>query len=306
MQRNQRDGAILILLSVAGYSCFSIFTKILLARGEQPVNIAFWRYLFTLVIFWALVLFRRVRTPVRTSTPLPRLRLLLLGTLFAGEALVAFFGFEKLPAATFTVLFYSYPAIVAILEAFLGERLSPVAWLALVLTLIGIVLTAPDFSAGLGGGSLLGVVLALLDAFQVAVYFLLSSRLMRGHPDMLETSAWTVTGAFIVLVVIGLVTNGLALPQPDSWLLVLAMAVIGTVLPVFALNAGIQKLGSTRAAIIATFEPVLTAILALTFLGEMLLPTQWLGGAIIIASVILLQLRRPFAEDTEQTALARE
>ena len=77
-------------------------------------------------------------------------------------------------------------------------------------------------------------------------------------------------------------------------------------LPVFALNAGIRKLGSTRAAIIATFEPLLTAVLALIFIGEVLLPIQWLGGAMIIASVIVLQLRRPSAEDAEQTALAHD
>ena len=67
-------------------------------------------------------------------------------------------------------------------------------------------------------------------------------------------------------------------------------------LPVFALNAGIQKLGATRAAIIATFEPVLTAVLALIFLGEVMLPIQWLGGAVIIASVILLQIRHASVE----------
>ena len=39
----------------------------------------------------------------------------------------------------------------------------------------------------------------------VAVYFIVSSRLLRGYPDMVRASAWTVTGALVVLVVLALV-----------------------------------------------------------------------------------------------------
>jgi drug/metabolite transporter (DMT)-like permease len=304
MQRTQRDGVILIVLAVVGYSCLSIFTKKLFARGVEPLDIAFWRFAFAALIYWVLVFVRTRRSTV-SPQPLPRLKLILLGSLFAGEAMVAFFGWERLSAGTFTVLFYSYPAMVAILGLFMGERLSRMAWVALALTLVGIALTAPDFSAGFTGANFTGVLLALIDALQVAVYFLLIGRVTRGHSDMVRISAWTVTGALIVMMILA-VTQGMKLPQGVSWLYLVAIALICTVLPVFALNAGIQKLGATRSAIIATFEPLLTAVLALIFLGEIMLPIQWLGGAVIIASVILLQLRRPVSEDAEQTALARE
>jgi len=187
----------------------------------------------------------------------------------------------------------------------MGERLSRIAWVALALTIIGIALTAPDFSAGFTGGNFVGVMLALIDALQVAVYFLLIGRVTRGHTDMVHISAWTVTGALIAATIVA-VTHGMVLPDGVSWLYLIAIAAICTVLPVFALNAGIQKLGATRSAIIATFEPLLTAVLAVIFLGEIMLPIQWLGGLVIIASVILLQLRRPVSDDAEQIALARE
>ena len=306
MQRSQRDGVILIVLAIVGYSCLSIFTKKLFARGVEPLDIAFWRFAFAALIYWALVLVRERRGgTAKASTPLPRIKLMALGMLFAGEAIVAFFGWERLSAGTFTVLFYSYPAMVAILGALMGERLSLLTWIALGLTLVGIALTAPDFSAGLTGGNFVGVMLALFDALQVAVYFLLIGRVTRGHSDMVRISAWTVTGALVAVTVVA-VTHGMTLPQGETWLYLIAIAVICTVMPVFALNAGIQQLGATRAAIIATFEPLLTAVLALIFLSEVMLPIQWVGGAVIIASVILLQLRKPVAEDAEQTALARE
>lgn len=305
MQHNQRDGALLIVLCVVGYSFVPIFSKLLYPLGMEPLDIAFWRFAFTNIIFWGLVFVRQRRGAPPPAKPLPRVGLLLLGMLFAGEALAAFIGFQYLPAATFSVLFYSYPAIVAILETFRGERLAPIAWLALALTLVGIALTAPDFSAGLTGNNFLGVAMALGDAFMVAIYFMITSRVLRGHTDLVRTSAWMVTGAFGLLIVVGLV-HGLKPPPPEAWLYLIGLAIVSTVVPTFALNAGIQRLGSTRAAIIATFEPAFTAVLAFVTLGETLQDIQLLGGAIIIASVILLQLRRPTTENAEQAALARE
>jgi drug/metabolite transporter (DMT)-like permease len=179
------------------------------------------------------------------------------------------------------------------------------AWGALGLTLVGVALTAPDFSAGLSGSNLTGVLWALFDALVVAVYFIASSRLLRGNSDMLRANTWTVLGAFLLLAALAL-PNGMALPPGEAWIYLIALTLVSTVLPVFGLNAGIQKLGSTRASIIATFEPVLTIIVATIFLGERMLPIQVAGGALIVVSVILLQLRRSVAPTTEQPALASD
>jgi drug/metabolite transporter (DMT)-like permease len=109
---------------------------------------------------------------------------------------------ERIPVSTFIVLFYTFPAIVALLSAVMGERLPVLGWVALGLTLVGIALTAPDFSVGLSGNNIAGgVILSLINAFVVAVYFLISSALLRGHTDMARASAWSVTGAFLIFVV---------------------------------------------------------------------------------------------------------
>jgi len=296
MQHTRRDGILFIIASVTGYACLPVFTKNLLARGLEPLDIAVWRYLFTVPIFWLIVIGRDQRSKrAAVSKPLPRLRVLLMGVLLGFAALTAFFGLERMPSGTFVVLFYSYPAMVAVLQAIMGERLSLQAWIAFGLTLVGIALTAPDFSAGFNGDNLPGVLWALIDALIVAVYVIVSSRLLRGYPDIVRASAWTVSGALLVLVAMALL-YGVVTPQGDAWLYLIGLALVSTVLPVFALNSGIQKLGATRAAIIGTFEPVLTALLALIFLGERMLPIQLLGGAVIIASVILLEIRHSSAE----------
>jgi drug/metabolite transporter (DMT)-like permease len=69
------------------------------------------------------------------------------------------------------------------------------------------------------------------------------------------------------------------------------MAGLSTVFPIFFLNAGIQKLGATKASITGTIEPVLTILWAVLLLGETIQSVQLVGGVLILISVILLQVR---------------
>ena len=290
MPASQRQGTIFILLSVTGYSFFPIWVKTIQAAGLGPLDIAFWRFLFAVPVFWLLVKGLRVPT---SDNPLPRVRLLGMGTLLTAAALLAFLGLERIPASTFIVLFYTYPAMVAVMSLFMGDRLSRQGWFALALTLVGMFLTVPDFSQGLGNNNLVGLIMALLNAFVVALYFIVSSRLLRGHTAMAQASAWGVMGALLPLLILLPVHRPIVPADANVWLNLGAMVVVSTVFPVFFLNAGIQKVGPARAAILGTVEPLLTIILAALFLGERLQPIQLLGGAFILASVVILQLSRP-------------
>ena len=60
-------------------------------------------------------------------------------------------------------------------------------------------------------------------------------------------------------------------------------------LPIFF--AGLRRVGASEAAILSTFEPVVTVALAYAVLGERLAPAQLLGGGLVLAAVVLLQLR---------------
>jgi len=255
------------------------------------LQIALWRYGIAVPLFWGIVLvgkLRRSRDDVAQKR-LPVFRILLLGTLFSVAGVCAFIGFGLIPVGTYVVIFYCYPAIVAVISLFLGERLSMWGWVALLLTIIGVALSSPDFSEGLSGDNLPGVMVALLNAFIVAIYFVVSGRLLRGHTALTQASAWACTGALIVLAGATLL-SGIHFPsEPGSLVALIGMAIVSTIMPVFALTIGIQKLGASRAAIVGSFEPLLTAIIAMIFLQQSMQPIQWIGGAVIVFSVILLQ-----------------
>ena len=289
---------IFVLIGVIGYALLPIWVKHIQPSGLSPLDIATWRFTFAMPIMWVLLV--SLRTPL-PDKPLPRRGLLVLGILLAGAALCAFVGLEHLPAGTFVLLFYSYPAMVAFINLFFGERLGAQSWLALALTLVGIAFTVPDFGIGLTDGDWIGIGFAFLNALLVALYFVYNNRLLRGHSAMRRASAWAISGAcFVFWVLIPIRT--VDVPQVlQTWLLLIGLAVVSTVMPIFMFMLGIQRLGSSRAAILSTVEPIGTLIFAALLLGETLESIQLLGGALIITSVLLLHL--PLRKQMPATAV---
>jgi len=71
--------------------------------------------------------------------------------------------------------------------------------------------------------------------------------------------------------------------------LIASFAVVGTTIPVLTFILGLRLVGPSRAAILSTFEPASTVLLAVIILGETANPIQYVGGALILASVVLLE-----------------
>ncbi len=289
-ERTRRDGVILILLSVLGYSIFPLWVRVLSDYGMSALDIVTWRFVFAVPLVWGAVTLRG-RQPMRV--PLPRRALLLTGSLLTLAAVTGVAGLQLIPAAVYVLLFYCYPAMVALISALRGERLARAEWFALGLTLAGIALTMPDLGAGLqGGGNAAGVLFALINALAVAIYYVITARLLDQCDDTPRASAYGVTGALVPLLAL-LLIRGVALPaSPGQWLTLLGFALFSTVAPMVTLNAGIQRLGPSRAAMLSMTEPLLTLLWSFLLLGDVILPIQLVGGALILGSLVMLQLRQ--------------
>ena len=86
---------------------------------------------------------------------------------------------------------------------------------------------------------------------------------------------------------------GEILVQPrEVWGYGLAMTILSTLLPVYALSAAIQRIGSSKTAIIATLGPVLTIIMSMHLLDDMLTAMQWVGVLLVMVGVWQVNRRR--------------
>jgi drug/metabolite transporter (DMT)-like permease len=70
------------------------------------------------------------------------------------------------------------------------------------------------------------------------------------------------------------------------------MVVLGTVVPFALVLASLRHLRATQASVVGMTEPVIAAAIAYVLLGEALTPVQMLGGAVVLAGVLLAETSR--------------
>jgi drug/metabolite transporter (DMT)-like permease len=114
-------------------------------------------------------------------------------------------------------------------------------------------------------------------------------------------SALVMTGAAGTLAGRAMLTGGAGLDFGwRGWPWLACITVISTVVAMLAFFAGLKRTGPSAAAILSTFEPVVTTALATLALGETLTLAQLAGGALVLASVAVLQLRPARAHPQRQ------
>ena len=83
--------------------------------------------------------------------------------------------------------------------------------------------------------------------------------------------------------------NGAHFPTTSTgWFGIAGIVLVATVIPVATVLAGLERIGPTNASLLSTLEPVVTVLLAWLIFGERLQPITALGGALILAAVVIL------------------
>lgn len=77
--------------------------------------------------------------------------------------------------------------------------------------------------------------------------------------------------------------------MPEQWLMFLYVVVFSTVIPFLLFYFGLRHLSATNASVTCSLEPVIAAVAAYLALGEKMGGLQILGGALVLAAIIMLQ-----------------
>ena len=84
--------------------------------------------------------------------------------------------------------------------------------------------------------------------------------------------------------------SALALPL-DAYALMLLLATVCTVLPVFATAEALRRVGANLVAIVGAVGPVATILLGFIILGETLTALQLAGALLVVGGVLLVTIR---------------
>jgi drug/metabolite transporter (DMT)-like permease len=267
----------------------AIFGKLAYQAGVAPASLLLVRFGLAAALLAALLLVRPgLRAPVRPRTLVIALGLGAIG--YATQAGLYFAALEIMDAGLLSLILYTYPLLVTVTAVALGrDRLTAGRAAALLIASCGTLLVL----LGTGGGAVnpVGAVLAFGAAVTYTVYILVADTVVHRMPPV-PLATLVMAGAFVTLAGHSLVTGG---PDLDfglrGWLWLLCIAAVSTVLAMLTFFAGLRRTGPSTAAILSTFEPVVTAVLAALALHEFLTPVQLAGGLLVLAAAAAIQVR---------------
>jgi drug/metabolite transporter (DMT)-like permease len=182
------------------------------------------------------------------------------------------------------------------------EKVRSRLWLALLLSLSGLVLVAQVWQ---DGGSLdpVGVGAALIAALCLATYYLMGERGTVTR-DPVALTCWSFVAAalfwaaaapwwqFDASVLAERVPVSIGALELPLWVLVAWIVVLGAMVP-FALSiAALRHLHPTAAGLVATVEPVFASIVAWLWLEQVLTGWQVAGGVVVLTGIVPAQTAR--------------
>jgi drug/metabolite transporter (DMT)-like permease len=198
---------------------------------------------------------------------------------------------------------YLAPLIVVLwLWLFHGRRIRPSLWGALALSVSGCFLVVEAYNVHALDG--FGVAAALVSAFAFAIYMVSSERAGQHYPPV-TTLVW---GFGFATVFWTFAQPWWDFPfdilsSPRHALLGAAVVVVGTLLPFLLMVSALRHIPATRAAIIATLEPVLGALFEWFIRDTKLDAVQIAGGVAVVVAVIWVQSQSPDLQQESAPAL---
>ena len=277
----------LVLLSAALFGALGVLAQLAYGTGVSVLGLLLGRFAVAGIVLWLIVFALR--------RPLPSRRGLLiavaLGVGYSSMALSFAASLKHIDAELADLLLFAYPVLVSLgAVALRRERFSRRGAVAVAAATTGIALALTG--GGTGAIDPVGVGLALTASLIYALYVLASSSLL-STIDPFVLAASVATGAAITFFADAAVHGQLA---PRGGLtgfgLIVAVALSSSVLGTSAFMAGVRQLGASRASIVSSAEPALTAAFAFATIGDRFGRVQLLGAGLVLASVPILELKR--------------
>jgi drug/metabolite transporter (DMT)-like permease len=210
---------------------------------------------------------------------------LVLGGIYGVAQVLQTAGLAHTPASVSGFITGMYVVCTPLLAAVvLRSRIGPLTWAAVAVATAGLAVLTLD-GLSLGYGEALTLVAAVLYAAHIVGLGAWS------RPE--EALGMSIMQVIVIAVLCFVATapDGVVLPARTSdWLAIGYMAVFAGALAMLGQTWAQAHLPPTRSAIIMTMEPVFAATFAVLLGGESLTPRMGLGGLLVVAAMLMVEL----------------
>jgi drug/metabolite transporter (DMT)-like permease len=253
---------------------------------EMPTPvIIWWRSSLALILLFAFCKFKKINLKINSKKDLWTF---ILSALFMGAHWITYFYALKFSNVAIGMLsLYTFPVMTALLEPFfIKVKLDPIHIFLGFLVLIGIYILAPEFN--LESSHVQGILLGLLSALCYSLRILiLKQHVANYNGTMLMMYQLLILTIVLAPFLYFMDTSGIKTQFPYVIILAVVTTAIGHSMFVHSL----KHFSSSTATIMTSALPVYGIIIAYFFLSEIPNKNVFIGGLLIISTVIIEGIR---------------
>jgi drug/metabolite transporter (DMT)-like permease len=285
-QKRMLLGCAYIVLSAVIFGCMPLMAKHLYADGVNSMTLVALRNTISLPFLFLIAVLNKEPFAKRAVDTLPVLGIGVLGC--AVTPLLLFSSYNYMNSGAATVLHFVYPAVVLLMEfIFLRGGVRKTSVIAITLCIAGIAL----FYNPAEGLSLTGSVLALASGVAYAGYIFFLGRFGRRGMGSFAFAFFATLAATAVMWLACLASGAVSLPRSAfGWELSIVFALVINIGAVMLFQSGAFIIGSQRAAILSTFEPITSLVVGYFAFSEAVTPLSILGSVLVIAASVVTAL----------------
>lgn len=194
------------------------------------------------------------------------------------------------------ILLYTSPIWVMLLSVLLfHEKMTRNKLFALILSFLGCVLVS---GIGSGGGNItfVGILIGLGSGLGYGLYSILGTIALRRYSTYTVTTYTFVTaavGSLFLCSLPDLYNKITACPRkPYLLIFIILTGLVTAVIPFLTYTLGLEQVEASRAAILATIEPLVATLIGVVGFHEYMTLLSFLGILCILAAIVLLNYRR--------------
>lgn len=293
MKKSERNisrsrGYVYAVLASAIYAFNSVFGKIMITGGLDPLTIIFYQSLVATFLIFVMILVSDKSKFKITREQIPQTAIQGIIGAF-GTNLFFYLALGTLNAGIVSMLLFTNPIFVTLYFAVSGtKKLENVNYISLALAMIGAVFVLDIIPIGEMSLSIIGIGFGIMSALTYAFYNIYADFKMIKIDHFTVLFYTSVFGLIVAFLGTFAYHGGIPVLEFEQAKYIILIALMGGVLPVVFFYRSVAIIGSERTSIIATLEIPLTLVVAFVVLREHMSLIQLGGVAMVISSALLL------------------
>lgn len=282
MQNNHVKNLFGLLLATLFISTSGVLGKYIAMPSEV---IVWFRSAFAMVFLYVFCRFKKIDVKIKSNKHI--VPFIVSGIFMAAHWITYFYALKLSNVAIGMLSLYTFPVMIAFLEPlFLKVKFDPIYIVLGLLVLLGLYILAPSFN--IESSNVQGILFGLLSALCYSIRILILKQYVVQYNGMLLMFYQTLIITTCLLPVLFFMdVSGFESQYPYVLLLALLTTAIGHSLMVHSL----QFFSVSTASIISSVQPIFGIILAFIFLNEIPTWNTFLGGGLILATVVIESIR---------------